>query len=203
MKINKIAGICKRANLIKLYDEPDGSDVQWCGTDAVIYPLYSLPVLDSDTVGPVLNFSDKELKNIVVEHVRIPLRYDVNDTAEGEKYIGEPVFRFLIGSTVYNAYHRPITGGVLFINADYLKPLLGGEDDPELYLRNGDSFTGEYIAVKQGLMLAAIIEPELGILSASLVENVSAFANAVHSEIDRMDGIPDTDPETGEIVCSN
>lgn len=200
MKINKIAGICKRANLIKLYDEPDGSDVQWCGTDAVIYPLYSLPVLDGDTVGPVMNFSDKELKNIVVEHMRIPLRYDVNDTAEGEKYIGEPVFRFLIGSTVYNAYHRPITGGVLFINADYLKPLLGGEDDPELYLRNGDSFTGEYIAVKQGLMLAAIIEPELDILSASLVKNVLAFANAVHSEIDRMDGIPDTDPETGEIV---
>lgn len=200
MKINKIAGICKRANLIKLYDEPDGSDVQWCGTDAVIYPLYSLPVLDGDTVGPVMNFSDKELKNIVVEHMRIPLRYDVNDTAEGEKYIGEPVFRFLIGSTVYNAYHRPMTGGVLFINADYLKPLLGGEDDPELYLRSDNSFTGEYIAVKQGLMLAAIIEPELGILSASLVENVSAFANAVHSEIDRMDGIPDTDPETGEIV---
>lgn len=200
MKINKIAGLCKRANLIKLYDEPDGSDVQWCGTDAVIYPLYSLPVLDSDNVGPVMNFSDKELKNIVVEHVRIPLRYDVSDTAEGEKYIGEPVFRFLIGSTVYNAYHRPITGGVLFINADYLKPLLGGEDDPELYLRNGDSFTGEYIAVKQGLMLAAIIEPELDILSASLINSVSAFAVAVNNEIHRMNGIPDTDPETGEIV---
>lgn len=200
MKINKIAGICKRANLIKLYDEPDGSDVQWCGTDAVIYPLYSLPVLDSDTVGPVMNFSDKELKNIVVEHVRIPLRYDVNDTAEGEKYIGEPVFRFLIGSTVYNAYHRPITGGVLFINADYLKPLLGGEDDPELYLRNGDSFTGEYIAVKQGLMLAAIIEPEINLLSASLINSVTAFATAVNNEIHRLDGIPATDPETGEIL---
>ena len=200
MKINKIAGICKRANLIKLYDEPDGSDVQWCGTDAVIYPLYSLPVLDSDTVGPVMNFSDKELKNIVVEHVRIPLRYDVNDTAEGEKYIGEPVFRFLIGSTVYNAYHRPITGGVLFINADYLKPLLGGEDDPELYLRNGDSFTGEYIAVKQGLMLAAIIEPEINLLSASLINSVTAFATAVNNEIHRLDGIPDIDLETGEIL---
>lgn len=200
MKINKIAGICKRANLIKLYDEPDGSDVQWCGTDAVIYPLYSLPVLDSDNVGPVMNFSDKELKNIVVEHVRIPLRYDVSDTAEGERYIGEPIFRFVIGSNVYNAYQRPGTLGVLFINAAYLKPLLGGEDAPELYLRSGNSFTGGYIAAKQGLMLAAIIEPELDILSASLVKNVLAFANAVHSEFDRMDGIPDTDPETGEIV---
>lgn len=157
-------------------------------------------MLDSDNVGPVMNFSDKELKNIVVEHESIPLRYDVNDTAEGEKYIGEPVFRFLIGSTVYNAYHRPITGGVLFVNADYLKPLLGGEDDPELYLRNGDSFTGEYIAVKQGLMLAAIIEPELDILSASLVNSVSALAVAVNNEIHRLNGIPDTDPETGEIV---
>lgn len=199
MKINKIAGICKRAGMIRLYDEHTG-DMQWCGTDAAIYPLYSLPVLDSDNVGPVMNFSDKELKNIVVEHVRIPLRYDVNDTAEGEKYIGEPVFRFLIGSTVYNAYHRPITGGVLFINADYLKPLLGGEDDPELYLRNGDSFTGEYIAVKQGLMLAAIIEPEINLLSASLANSVAAFATAVNNEIHRMDGIPDTDPETGEIL---
>lgn len=199
MKINKIAGICKRAGMIRLYDEHTG-DMQWCGTDAAIYPLYSLPVLDGDNVGPVMNFSDKELKNIVVEHVCIPPRYDVNDTAEGEKYIGEPIFRFVIGSNVYNAYQRPGTLGVLFINAAYLKPLLGGEDDPELYLRSDNSFTGEYIAVKQGLMLAAIIEPELGILSASLVKNVSAFANAVHSEIDRMDGIPDTDPETGEIV---
>ena len=199
MKINKIAGICKRAGMIRLYDEHTG-DMQWCGTDAAIYPLYSLPVLDSDNVGPVMNFSDKELKNIVVEHVRIPLRYDVNDTAEGEKYIGEPIFRFVIGSNVYNAYQRPGTLGVLFINAAYLKPLLGGEDDPELYLRSDNSFTGEYIAVKQGLMLAAIIEPELDILSASLVKNVLAFANAVHSEIDRMDGIPDTDPETGEIL---
>lgn len=199
MKINKIAGICKRAGMIRLYDENTG-DMQWCGTDAAIYPLYSLPVLDGDTVGPVMNFSDKELKNIVVEHVCIPLRYDVNDTAEGEKYIGEPIFRFVIGSNVYNAYQRPGTLGVLFINAAYLKPLLGGEDAPELYLRSGNSFTGGYIAAKQGLMLAAIIEPELDILSASLVKNVLAFANAVHSEFDRMDGIPDTDPETGEIV---
>lgn len=199
MKINKIAGICKRAGMIRLYDEHTG-DMQWCGTDAAIYPLYSLPVLDGDNVGPVMNFSDKELKNIVVEHVCIPLRYDVNDTAEGEKYIGKPIFRFVIGSNVYNAYQRPGTLGVLFINAAYLKPLLGGEDAPELYLRSDNSFTGEYIAVKQGLMLAAIIEPELDILSASLVKNVLAFANAVHSEIDRMDGIPDTDPETGEIV---
>ncbi len=198
MKINKIAGICKRAGMIRLYDEHTG-DMQWCGTDAAIYPLYSLPVLDSDNVGPVMNFSDKELKNIVVEHVRIPLRYDVNDTAEGEKYLGDPIFQFVIGSNVYNAYLRPDTG-VLFINAGYLKPLLGGEDNPELYLRNGDSFTGEYIAVKQGLMLAAIIEPELDLLSERLIKNVSAFAVAVNNEIHRLNGIPDTDPETGEIV---
>lgn len=198
MKINKIAGICKRAGMIRLYDEHTG-DMQWCGTDAAIYPLYSLPVLDGDNVGPVMNFSDKELKNIVVEHVRIPLRYDVNDTAEGEKYLGDPIFEFVIGSNVYNAYLRPDTG-VLFINAGYLKPLLGGEDAPELYLRNGDSFTGEYIAVKQGLMLAAIIEPELGLLSERLIKNVSAFAVAVNNEIHRLNGIPDTDPETGEIL---
>lgn len=199
MKINKIAGICKRAGMIRLYDEHTG-DMQWCGTDAAIYPLYSLPVLDGDTVGPVMNFSDKELKNIVVEHMRIPLRYDVNDTAEGEKYIGEPVFRFLIGSTVYNAYHRPITGGVLFINADYLKPLLGGEDDPELYLRNGDSFTGEYIAVKQGLMLAAIIEPEKALINVRNADTADAFAQAMQDELAHMESIPDTDPETGEIL---
>lgn len=199
MKINKIAGICKRAGMIRLYDELTG-DMQWCGTDAAIYPLYSLPALDGNNVGPVMNFSDKELKNIVVEHVRIPLRYDINDTAEGEKYIGEPIFQFLIGGTVYNAYHRPIAGGVLFINAGYLKPLLGGEDDPELYLRGSDSLTNEYIAVKQGLMLAAIIEPEINLLSASLINSVTAFATAVNNEIHRLDGIPDIDPETGEIV---
>lgn len=30
MKINKIAGICKRAGMIRLYDENTG-DMQWCG----------------------------------------------------------------------------------------------------------------------------------------------------------------------------
>ena len=198
MKINKIAGICKRAGMIRLYDEHTG-DMQWCGTDAAIYPLYSLPVLDGDNVGPVMNFSDRELKNIVVEHMRIPLRYDVNDTAEGEKYIGEPVFRFLIGSTVYNAYHRPITGGVLFINADYLKPLLGGEDDPALYLREG-GLTGEYIAAKLGLMLAAIMEPEKALINERNADTADAFAQAMQDELARIENIPITDPETGEIV---
>lgn len=199
MKINKIAGICKRAGMIRLYDEHTG-DMQWCGTDAAIYPLYSLPVLDGDNVGPVMNFSDKELKNIVVEHVCIPPRYDVNDTAEGEKYIGEPIFRFVIGSNVYNAYQRPGTLGVLFINAAYLKPLLGGEDDPELYLRSDNSFTGEYIAVKQGLMLAAIIEPEKALINVRNADTADAFAQAMQDELAHMESIPATDPETGEIV---
>lgn len=49
-------------------------------------------------------------------------------------------------------------------------------------------------------MLAAIIEPEINLLSASLINSVTAFATAVNNEIHRMDGIPATDPETGEIV---
>lgn len=49
-------------------------------------------------------------------------------------------------------------------------------------------------------MLAAIIEPEINLLSASLINSVTAFATAVNNEIHRLDGIPDTDPETGEIV---
>ena len=97
--------------------------------------------------------------------------------------------------------HIPyVAGGVLFVNAGYLKPLLGGEVDPELYLRGIDSLTGEYIAVKQGLMLAAIIEPEINLLSASLINSVTAFATAVNNEIHRLAGIPDTDPETGEVL---
>nr|DAP50772.1 MAG TPA: hypothetical protein [Caudoviricetes sp.] len=107
MKINKIAGICKPARLIKLYDEPDGSDVQWCGTNAVIYPLYSLPILDSDTVGPVMSITDKEMKKIVVEHESIPDYYDISDNAVGEKILNGSLIRIVIGSTTYNAYRRP------------------------------------------------------------------------------------------------
>ena len=120
MKINKIAGICKRANLIKLYDEPDGSDVQWCGTDAVIYPLYSLPVLDSDTVGPVMSITDKEMKKIVVEHESVPDYYDISDNAVGEKLLNGFLIRIVIGNTIYNAYQRQCESGLLFINSEYL-----------------------------------------------------------------------------------
>lgn len=199
MKINKIAGICKPARLIKLYDEPDGSDVQWCGTKAVIYPLYSLPVLDSDTVGPVMSITDKEMKKIIVEHESIPDYYDISDNAVGEKLLNGSLIRIVIGSTTYNAYRRPGERGLLFINADYLKPLLGGEDDPELYLREG-GLTGEYIAAKQGLMLAAIIEPEKALINERNADTADAFAQAMQDELARIENIPDTDPETGEIV---
>lgn len=199
MKINKIAGICKPARLIKLYDEPDGSDVQWCGTKAVIYPLYSLPVLDSDTVGPVMSITDKEMKKIVVEHESIPDYYDISDNAVGEKLLNGSLIRVVIGSTTYNAYRRPGESGLLFINADYLKPLLGGEDDPELYLREG-GLTGEYIAAKLGLMLAAIIEPEKALINERNADTADAFAQAMQDELARIENIPTTDPETGEIV---
>ena len=199
MKINKIAGICEPARIIKLYDEPDGSDVQWCGTNAVIYPLYSLPVLDSDTVGPVMSITDKEMKKIVVEHESIPNFYDISDNAVGEKLLNGSLIRIVIGSTTYNAYRRPGESGLLFINADYLKPLLGGEDDPILYLREG-GLTGEYIAAKQGLMLAAIIEPEKALINERNADTADAFAQAMQDELARIENIPDTDPETGEIV---
>ena len=199
MKINKIAGICKRANLIKLYDEPDGSDVQWCGTDAVIYPLYSLPVLDSDTVGPVMSITDKEMKKIVVEHESVPDYYDISDNAVGEKLLNGFLIRIVIGNTIYNAYQRQCESGLLFINSEYLKPLLGSEDDPILYIREGGR-TGEYIAAKQGLMLAAIIEPEKALINVRNADTADAFAQAMQDELAHMESIPDTDPETGEIV---
>lgn len=199
MKINKIAGICKRANRIKLYDELIDRSTQWCGTGAAIYPLYSLPLLDSDTVGPVMSITDKEMQKIIVEHESIPIFYDVSDNAVGEKRLGDPMLRIVIGSTIYNAYRRPHESGLLFINSEYLKPLLGGEDDPALYLREG-GLTGEYIAAKQGLMLAAIIEPIKTLISESNAETAEAFARALRSELGRISAVPDTDPETGEIV---
>lgn len=199
MKINKIAGICKRAGMIRLYDEPDGSDVQWCGTSEVIYPLYSLPVLDSDTVGPVMSITDKEMKNIMVEHKLIPDYYDISDNAVDEKLLGAyPLLKIVIGSTTYNAYRRPDESGLLFVNSEHLKPLLGGEDAPVLYLR--ESGAGEYIAAKQGLMLAAIIEPMKALINESNADTAEAFAQAMQSEFARMRHIPNTDPETGEIV---
>lgn len=198
MKINKIAGICKRAGMIRLYDEHTG-DMQWCGTDEAIYPLYSLPVLDSDNVGPVMNFSDKELKNIVVEHESIPDYYDISDNAVGEKLLNGSLIRIVIGNTIYNAYRRQHESGLLFINSEYLKPLLGSEDVPILYLREGGR-TGEYIAAKQGLMLAAIIEPEKALINVRNADTADAFAQAMQDELARIENIPDTDPETGETV---
>ena len=135
----------------------------------------------------------------MVEHESVPDYYDISDNAVGEKLLNGFLIRIVIGNTIYNAYRRQCESGLLFINSEYLKPLLGSEDDPILYLREGGR-TGEYIAAKQGLMLAAIIEPEINLLSASLINSVTALVTAVNNEIHRLDGIPATDPETGEIL---
>lgn len=200
MKINKLTSICKRAGMINLYNE-ENSDVQWCGTNEVIYPLYSLPVLDGDSIGAVLSLSDKEMDKIVVTHRSIPARYDVRDTVEYEVSLGTALFEFTVSGSAYQAYKRPNDTGVIIINPAYLKPLFGGEDLPELYLRSAGF--AEYVVAKNGLMVSAIIEPELGVLSEAFIRNLAEFYTAACGTLEAaaaFAAVPQTDPATGEIV---
>jgi hypothetical protein len=175
MKVKTLAGICKRESVYCLYDSVgEGGEVkgQWLGTHAAAFPLSGFPYLTEEHLIPLFDITEKQRESSFFHHEPLPMGYNFGDADAEEIMLDRE--KATLG---YNGrIIRPIftSGGLEFIDVDYLTPLADAADLLELYERH-TATGGTYFAAKVGLMIVGIIMP-LNIIEEGLVEYMESLA---------------------------
>lgn len=158
MKLKKVVSLCNQRKMFRLFDKisENGEIVQWLSDGFAAYPLNGLPILDEETLCAVFDISEKQLKNTSVRRLEMSPALNVDDTDPAERVLQDDDFSIIYGG----AELKPLKTrkGIIFIQQKYLSPLDDVLDVVQLYERATPDGT-PYIAVKAGLLIAAVIFP--------------------------------------------
>ena len=169
MKLKKIAQLCNKEKIYVLYDKPYKDGItQWLGDGRAAYPLDGMPLLDEESLCKMFDISEKRRDKLVIRQMERPKMLCMEDTDPGE---------VPVKSMKLEIFHEgkdllPLTfqEGVVFIQRKYLSPFDGEEELVELYARKTGGQT--YIAVKNGLLLRALIMP-VNMVTSGFVDRLS------------------------------
>ena len=171
MKIKKIAALCKRRKRADIYFAPD--DMQYISNGTAAYAAYDLPQLGEESLLTIFDVKKDERHKWEVQLHGLPEGISFADVVPGEKLVERFPFPIVQNNRVL--FPVMTTGGVIFIDNEYLAPLSDAPFGVELYERTGGA--GTYIAVKAGMVLLAIILPE-PVICKTFVELLSTLNNA-------------------------
>jgi hypothetical protein len=183
MKLKTLIALCKRDGVFRLYDRPneDGEVTeQWLGTGGAVYPLPAgISYLTEESICGLFDITEKQQENIFFSHNPLPEGYSFEHAAAGEIMLDREKMTLGYGGRTV----RPIitSGGLEFIDVDFLTPLADVADDLELYERR-TADGGTYFAAKMGLMIVGVIMP-LNIIEDKLVESVETLAGRLRDAL--------------------
>lgn len=167
MKINAIVQLCKAAKRILLFYDAD-RDVQWIGDGNAYYPLYSVPLLEEDSVFVFFDIPNKKREKVNLEYKEgLPTGVDFADRTEDE----HPVEMAAMSVCAHGRVLLPVrtSFGCIYINEKYLKPFSDCEKGVQLYERHTAS-GAVYIVAKEGLLLKGVILPYYNITESFVEE---------------------------------
>lgn len=172
MKIKKIIANCKSRGQLYIYDH--GDSTQWISSGDAAYPIFDLPKFDADTICTAYDITDKQQgKMIIQKDPEPPAWICFDDYCENEHQVEPSRMRIIAqGKTIIPVL---TSTGMQFIDDKLLEPLA---DIPSgnLSLFERIATGGRiYFAVKQGLMIAAVIAP-FDILTDDFVDEVKNIA---------------------------
>ena len=163
----------------------DGNGEQWLGNGAAFYNIGNTE-FDTINVKPVLPARSPEWE-IVSDNVKryTEVYFDDND------YTEEPIEKILPLDFTYNEkdFETYVLNSrdVMFIDKSYLKPIDIGNSRAVFYSRKSKIY-GNYLAIKDGLMIKAIIMPKKLInaedtLFADLIDELHEICMIARSSI--------------------
>ncbi len=200
MKLKSVATICKERKMVSLYFGKSG---QYIGNEAAFYLVPEKLELDQDNVLIIFDIPKDKQNCWMVEESPLPKNISIADVLEGEEQALIYPFDIYYHENTYRIIKDQ--EGIAVINTKYLAPLTDNEIELSYYIRR--SLEGrEYIAVKSGLMLQAVITASnLNLFNQNFLDNLrdlqrecSRWINQ-HREND-CDRMPlYIDPETGEV----
>lgn len=171
MKVKKAVDICKKRNIIRLYDSDDG---QWLSDGSAVYPLFELPDFTEETICLAYDINMKKAASMVISrYPALPEGIDFSDAPKNEKQVVEGPMEL----NYKGQWLKPIvtSQGIEFINGEYLKPLSDISDQGLLFFERITDNGNKYFAVKQGLLIVAIIFP-MRVIDEAFVKEMDAFA---------------------------
>lgn len=183
MKVKKAVDICKKRNVITLYDSADG---QWLSDGGAIYPLFELPEFTEDTICLTYDINVKKAASmVIIRNPELPEGINFEDATKDETQVVEGQMDL----NYRGQWLKPIitSKGIEFINGEYLKPLSDISDEGLLFFERISDSGNKYFAVKQGLLIVAIIFP-MRIIDEEFVKEINAFATLCEASLHNKKG---------------
>lgn len=200
MKLKSVAALCKERKMVSLYSGKSG---QYIGNETAFYLVPEKLELDQDNVLIIFDIPKDKQNCWMVEESPLPKNINIADVLEGEEQALIYPFDIYCHENTYRIIKDQ--EGIAVINTKYLAPLTDNEIELSYYIRR--SMEGrEYIAVKSGLMLQAVITASnLNLFNQNFLDNLrdlqrecSHWMNQHRkNDCDRMPLY--IDPETGEV----
>ena len=187
MKLKSIAAICRKKKYAVLFNDPE-HDEQYVSVGAAVYKLEGLPFLTIEMLLRIFDVTEEEATKWFFDERPLPeFLCFANDCNERDIENIEEFPR--LSWKGYDMLPLQVSNGIMAINAELLKPL---EKSQYMRLFERGSKRGNYIAVKDGLELKALIMPLLP--TDDLLDQLITLANGIRTRIADL-----ADPETGEI----
>jgi|GEM_PF-4439036 len=174
MKIKKIAAIVNERKKLYLYH---GKDAQWIGTGDAMYPIYNLPHMDINQFSKVLDVPQevkakqkyflRELDPGTLDYVD----YDLSSVKplETNRWIFKGVSDYIPLCT---------SQGLMFLDSKFLGPI----DNLDMCTINechNEDTDHHYILVKDGMFIAAVIEPSRHVLDKEVSDELARMLFAI------------------------
>lgn len=200
MKLKSVATLCKERKMVSLYFGKSG---QYIGNETAFYLVPEKLELEQDNVLIIFDIPKDKQNCWMVEESPLPKNISIADVLEGEEQALIYPFDIYCHENTYRIIKDQ--EGIAVINTKYLAPLTDNEIELSYYIRR--SVEGrEYIAIKSGLMLQAVIAASnLNLLDQNFLDNLrdlqrecSQWINQ-HRENERDRMQLHIDPETGEV----
>lgn len=170
MILNKILSFCKSRKTIHLYE---GESEQWISDGFAVYPLQGVPRFDTETICATYDIAGKKKDKIDARHFyNLPERLSFESSIENENVCEVNPIKVSINGVTY--IQILTSAGCEFIDGKYLAPLSDtNEDMLRIYERVATDGT-TYFAIKEGLILIAVILPAV-LLNEKTLEELKAF----------------------------
>ena len=116
-----------------------------------------MPQLDENNVFTVFDITSKQADKIIFRREELPKIVDFRDVVECENALETADIEIGFGGTLLLPLHT--SQGIRFIDKAYLRPLADCDEDMLMFHERTTADGDLYIAVKVGMILAAVIAP--------------------------------------------
>lgn len=165
MKLSKLWALLKASKYITKWE---GSDTEWLSDGRAFFPVYGLPTLTEQALRTMLDVNeDKWTSYHYREEGELPFSDLDNFRDDEELHVSKVTF------TVWGVEFVVLTKGldIYLISMKELKPL--DSEGLGFYFRDG------FVAVKEGMVLRAVITPEI-ITDDMILAELMSIATKLH-----------------------